>query len=221
MAVINDPTTATNIARVGEATSLGGTDAQHATLKPVPTSIGHYRVVARFTLAAAQAAASRVFELRNSSGTNLIVLTRLVVRTIQSVAGTAQVNGFEIFRDLTFTAVDTTNTVTPTVIPKRSGFTAAPASAVVRHVTVAGAAAGMTGGTRTPDASPFFTAPIQVAAAISTVPNVFDVTDDTHNTHPFVFGQDQGFEIQNRVLNVTSYGVDMYIDASWAEVAAF
>ena len=50
---------------------------------------------------------------------------------------------------------------------------------------------------------------------------VIDNFDDVNGTHPFVFAQDEGFDIENRVLNVTSYGVVWFIDVSWAEVTAF
>lgn len=222
MAVINDPNTPANVAQVGPVSTLSTQNPLHVMNYPVPCgALGHYRAVARFTLATAQTAASRVWEVRNTHASNLIVVTRLVIRTIQVTAGTAQSNGLDVFRNLTFSAVDTVGTVTPTAIPKRNGFAASPGAAAIRHVTVAGAAGGMTGGTRTPDASPFHALPIVVVAAASAVPNVYDVMDDVNGTHPFVFGNNEGIEIQNRVLNVTSYGVDVYVDFSWAEVSAY
>jgi hypothetical protein len=223
MAVINDPNTAANIALVAPLSTLNANNYALSTFnRPIPHgNLGHYRCVARFTLAATQAAASRVWEIRNTNASNLLVITRLVIRTVQSAAGTAQSNGLDIFRNTSFSAVDTTNTVTPTVIPKRSGFAAAPGAAAVRHVTVAGAAAGMTGGTRTPDASPFSAIPIVITATAAAAVNTFDIMDDVNSTHPFVFVQNEGIEIQNRVLNVTSYGVDVYVDCTWAEVTAY
>lgn len=221
MAVINDPTVPANITRVAPVDTVAAQAFLSALVRAIPHgNLGHYRVGVRFTLAAAQVAGARIFEARNTAG-NIIVPTRLVVKTIQSVAGTAQVNGLDIFRNTAFTAVDTVNTVTPTAIPKRSGMAAAPGGLAVRHVTVAGAAAGMTGGTRTPDANTFSALPVQILAAVSAVPNIFDILDDVNGTHPFAWATNEGFEIQNRTLNVTSYGVDVYIDFAWAEVTVY
>ena len=162
-----------------------------------------------------------MFEVRNSA-TNLLVITRFLAKTIQSAAGTAQDNSLDVFRDTVFSAVDTTSTVTPTVVSKRTAtMAAAPGGLQVRGVTATGVAAGMTGGTRTPDAGPFCQHPISVMAAVQYSSNVTDVTDDLHGTHPFVFANNEGLEVQNRVLNVTSYGVMAYFDLSAAEVAAF
>lgn len=222
MATINDPNVSGNVTRVAPVDTLAAQAFISTLTRAIPHgNLGHYRVGARFTLAAAQTAGSRVFEARNTHLTNLIIPTRLVIKTIQSLAGTAQINGLDIFRDTAFTAVDTTNTVTPTAIPKRSGMAAAPGGIAIRHVTVAGVAGGMTGGTRTPDASPFSQLPVQVLAAVSAVPNIFDILDDVNGTHPFCWVQNEGFEIQNRTLNVTSYGVDVYVDFSWCEVTLY
>jgi hypothetical protein len=222
MAVINDANVAANIAQVAPVSTLTVQFPLRAMLSAIPHgNLGHYRVSHRCLLAAAQAAGSRIFEFRNTHASNIIVPTRLVVRWIQSAAGTAQDNGLDIFRDTAFSAVDTTNTVTPTVIPKRSGMAAAPGGAAVRGVTSTGVAAGMTGGTRTPDATPFCQVPLAVLAAAQSVVNMVDCLDDVNGTHPFGWTQNEGLEIQNRVLNVTSYGIMVYVDMSWAEVTLY
>jgi hypothetical protein len=214
-ATINDPTIAANIARVGEVASV----PLHIIPKPLPSAQGHYRSISRFVLATAQAAGSRVWEVRNPHATLLMVPTRLVVRTIQSAAGTAQENSLDLFKDTTFNAVDTTNTATPGTSLKRTTMSAA--NAAIRQVTATGVAAGMTGGTRTPDGSPFSQVPIVVVAAAAQLVQTFDILDDVNGTHPWIFVQNEGIEIQNRVLNVTSYGVTVFVDFSWTELAAF
>jgi hypothetical protein len=193
-------------------------------VKPIEYgALGHYRTSVRINSTAAQAANSRVFELRNSHATNLIVLTRLSLRAIQTAAGTAQENSVDVYRCTGFTAVDTTNTVTPVSSVRRTSMAAYPGGAQVRHLTLAGAAAGMTGGTLTKDTQFFATLPYNVAAAIATTSQwgPYDCLDDVNGTHPFVFAQNEGFIIENRVLNVTSYGITWYIDCSWAEVVAY
>lgn len=196
--------------------------ALHAQIKPIAYGVlGHYRVNHRCVLAAAQAANSRIFEVRNTHASNLIIPTRLVVRLIQTAAGTAQENSLDVYKCTAFTAVDTTNTVTPTVSNKRTSMAAAPGGAAVRGVTVAGAAAGMTGGTLTKDGGSVGQCPLLIAAAASSVVYTYDLLDDVNGTHPFTLIQNEGLIIENRVLNVTSYGFSAYIDFSWAEVTAF
>lgn len=212
--------TSNNQAEVGSAAASG----LHVIQKPIAYStLGHYRTSVRINSTAAQAANSRIFEIRNTHATNLIIPTRLTLRALQTAAGTAQENSLDIYKITGFTAVDTTNTVTPVSSVKRNSMAAYPGGAAVRHLTLAGAAAGMTGGTLTKDTQFFATLPYNVAAAINTtgVWGPLDALDDVNGTHPFVFVQNEGLIIENRVLNVTSYGITWYVDFSWAEVAAF
>lgn len=48
-----------------------------------------------------------------------------------------------------------------------------------------------------------------------------DIFDDVNGTHPLVLAQNEGLVIENRVLNVTSYGVTWYIDLAWCETTAY
>jgi len=211
----------------GTVQEVGGTifRAAHFHIKPLEYgSLGHYRTSVRINSTAAQAANSRIFEIRNTHATNLIIPTRLVLRALQTAAGTAQENSLDVYKVTGFTAVDTTNTVTPVSSVRRGATMAAyPGGAAVRHLTLAGASAGMTGGTLTKDTQFFATLPYNVAAAINTTTiwGPLDCLDDVNGTHPFVFVQNEGLIIENRVLNVTSYGITWYIDFSWAEVTAF
>jgi hypothetical protein len=208
----------------GSIADVGGAKFRglHSHVKPLEHgSLGHYRVSVRVNSTAAQAANSRLFEIRNTHATNFIIPTRLVLRAVQTAAGTAQENSIDCFKVTGFTAVDTTNTLTPTVSVKRGNMSAAPGGAAVRVLNPA--AAGMTGGTLTKDGSAFTIFPFNVAAAINTTTiwGPHDALDDVNGTHPFVFSQNEGLIIENRVLNVTSYGITWFIDFSWAEVTAF
>jgi len=224
MAVIEGGTSAALVdVGVPSVATIGANVAQLVALKPIPYgALGHYRLSFRAVLAAAQAANSRVFELRNA-GANFIVLTRLTLRALQIAAGTAQENSLDCYKLTGFTVLDTTNTVTPAASVKRAGMAAAPGNAQIRGVTQTGVAAGMTGGNPTKDGSPFATLPFNVAAAIATTFQwgPLDCVDDMNGTHPFVFAQNEGFDVENRILNVTSYGMAFYLDCSWAEVPAF
>jgi hypothetical protein len=213
----------------GVSAALAGVGAEsgsglHVVQKPIPYgTLGHYRTAVRIISTTAQAANSRVFEIRNTHATNLIIPTRLTVRALQVAAGTAQENSLDCYKVTSFSAVDTTNTVTPVSSVKRTSMAAYPGGAAVRHLTLAGAAAGMTGGTLTKDTQFFATLPYNVAAAIATtfMWGPLDALDDVNGTHPFALVQNEGIIIENRVLNVTSYGIAWYIDFSWAEVTAF
>lgn len=182
-------------------------------------TLGHYRVNHRCAIVAAQAANSRLFEMRNT-GTNLIIPTRLVIKWFQTAAHTAAIeDSLDVFKCTSFTAVDTTNTVTLTPSLKRGTMGATNAS--IRGVTVAGIAAGMTGGTLTKDASSVGQLPQWLLLAqptASTIVNlVIDNFDDVNGTWPFVFAQNEGFEIENRVLLGAAAGSSVYIDFSFAE----
>lgn len=207
----------------GVVAEVGGTvfRGMHVHIKPMEYgALGHYRLSIRIGSTTAQAANARIFELRNT-GSNLIIPTRMTVRVLQTAAGTAQENSLDCYRLTNFTAVDTTNTTTPVPSPRRTSMAAAPGNVQIRATTAV--AAGMTGGTLTKDTSPFATIPFNVAAAASTTYmwGPYECFDDTNGTHPFVLAQNEGFDIENRVLNATSYGVTWYIDLSYAEVGAF
>lgn len=198
----------------------------HTVLKALPATVGHYRTAIKLTMATTQAANSRLFEVRNNHATNLLVLTRCWISAMPTGTVTTGYAGeIGLFRVTGFTAVDTTNTVTPTTSVKRASMTAYPGNAHVRHVTVAGAAAGMTGWTASPgkDAnavgSLVFNA---LTAAAGTTPVMREMVEDTNGTHPFVFVQNEGFEIENVVVGSgTANVIQVIIDVSWAEVTAY
>lgn len=220
MAVVESASNAA-LAEVGLAAASG----MHVVPKPIAYGVlGHYRTVARLALIAAQAANSRIFSLRNT-GTNLIIITRLNLRWLQTAAHTAAIeDSLDVFKLTGFTVDDTTNTVTPTASRKRTTMAAAPGNVNLRQVTVAGAAAGMTGGTLTKDAAPFVELPQWLLLAQPTTPIVpafLDALDDVNGTHPFVFAQNEGFEIENRTLLGAAAGSSVYIDLSYAEVTLF
>lgn len=199
----------------------------HVRQAPLPYgSLGHYRVNHRCAIVNTQAANSRLFEVRNTHATNLIVPTRLIIKWLQTGAHTAAIeDSLDIFKVTGFTVLDTTNTVTPTPSVKRGSMAAGPGAAALRGVTVAGAAAGMTGGTLTKDGSSIGQLPQWLLAALPTAGTLGvqlnDLFDDVNGTHPFVFTQNEGFIIENRVLLGAAAASSVYIDFSWAEVALF
>lgn len=210
------------LAEVGEAPA----NAQHVTGKPIPAD-GHYRVNHRCVLVNAQAANSRLFEIRQPTAGKLLILTRLTIRWLNSAAHTAIIeDSLDCFKVTNFTAVDTTNTVTPVSSLKRTSMSADVA--LIRGVTIAGAAAGMTGGALTKDSSSFAQLPrifnLAVMATTDTAPRISDFLaayDDDFGAHPFVFGQNEGFIVENRVVLGAAAGSSVYIDCGYAIADAY
>lgn len=229
MATINDPSSPTNILRVGEvAAGVGGAlDSTHVTLRGIPSSIGHYRVNHRCALVASQAANSRLFAVRNTHATNLIIPISLKVGWLQTAAHTAAIeDSLDVYKCTAFTVIDTTNIVTPVASVKRTaGMTAAPGNAALRGLTVAGASAGMTGGTLTKDGGSIGQLPQWLLLALPTAGTVIPITADLlarlADEVPFAFVQNEGLILENRVLLGAAAGSTVYIDFAWAEVTAY
>jgi hypothetical protein len=208
------------LAEVGE----GANKPLHTVAKALPAAVGHYRTAVKLTMATTQAANSRLFEIRNTHATNLLVLTRCFVMAAPAgTVTTAYLGEIGLFRCTSFSAVDTTNTVTPTTSVKRASMTAYPGNAAVRHVTVAGAAAGMTGGTLTKDANQLGSLLFNATTfAAGSVPFFREMVDDVNGTHPLVMANNEGFEIENVVVGSgTANVIHVVIDVSWAEVTAY
>jgi hypothetical protein len=199
--------------------------AAHVHLKPLEYgALGHYRTSVVVTMATSQAANSRLFEIRNTHATNLIIPTRIRVGMMPTGTVTnPYAHQIGLFRLTNFTAVDTTNTVTPASSVRRASMAAYPGGAAVRHVTLAGAAAGMTGGTMTKDAQAAANFINWASTAAATTQSIYqELLEDVQGTHPFVFAQNEGFEIENVVGgSATANVIQVVIDVSWAEVTAY
>lgn len=196
----------------------------HVSIRPLSHgALGHYRTAIKLTMATSQAANSRLFEVRNT-GSNVLVLTRC--RIMVSPSGTVTtpyVGEFGLWRLTSFTAVDSTNTVTPTSSIKRTGMAAYPGGAAVRHNTVAGAAAGMTGGTLTKDGNMLgsMLCPLGTLAAGATVWSE-ELVDEVLGTHPLVCAQNEGWLVENVAAgSATANVVQVVVDCSWAELTTF
>jgi hypothetical protein len=186
--------------------------------------VGAYRVTTQFNLLAAQAAASRLFQIRNAHTSNLLVINRLTVRIAQTAAHTAAILAQLTARKLTaFTAVDTTNTTTLTGVPKKTGaMPAAPGSAAIRALTFAGHTAGMTGGTLTSGPG-FGLVPVWLLAAVPTAgPSVVverELIQADNQARPLTLLPDEGIGIENAVLLGAAAGSQVFVEMDWVEIA--
>lgn len=192
-------------------------------VRPVPYgAFGHYRVNHRCAIVATQAANSRLFSLRYT-GTNLLIPTLLQIFWLATGAHTAAIeDSLDVFKVTGFSVSDTVNTVTPTASVKRGGgMAAAPGNVEIRGVTIAGAAAGMTGGTLTKDGGSFAQLPQWLLLAQPTAgpvtPAFLDALKATKENHPFVFAPNEGFIIENRVLLGAAAASSVYINLEYVE----
>jgi hypothetical protein len=210
------------VAEVGEFTG----SPLHINSKPIPGD-GHYRVTHRCVLVNTQAANSRLFEIRQPTAGKLLILTRLIVKWLNLTAHTAIIeDSLDCFKVTSFTGVDTVNTVTLASSLKRTSMTAD--IAVIRGVTVAGAAAGMTGGSLVKDAGPWAQLPrifnqtvMATTETTARVADTMEALDPGDDTHPFVFAQNEGFIIENRVLLGAAAGSSVYIDCAYSIADAY
>lgn len=215
----------------GTSAALAGVGVEsgsplHIVAKPISVgSAGHFHTSHRCAIVASQAANSRLFEIRNADASLLCVVTRLRIQWFQTAAHTAAIeDSLDVYKCTSFSAVDTTNTVTPVITKMRTSF--GSATSVVRGVTVAGASAGMTGGTLTKDTAAFTQTPLWLLAAAPTGGPVPAVTmdyawDSGDGESPFVFAQNEGLIVENRVSLGIAAGSAVYIDISWAETTAY
>lgn len=235
MADINDPNTGTNQVAVGEK-ATGATGALHVTPLPAPHNGlgGHYRLGINGVTNAAQGASSKLLGMVNGSATKLFVPTRMTAKVQTIAAHTAILeNSFDFFR---ISSATMANSGGGRAYPVPSGkYRSRPSRNQVNDNvdegvyivnTDATTTAGFVDSAFLTDSSPFCQSPWidaqAVMAAADTVSRTFfidNVFDDGFATHPFVFGQNEGFVVRNRVLETAAYS--WYFDISWAEVEAF
>lgn len=206
----------------------GGSPA-HVTARPVAGSLGHYRTSHRAVLLAAQAANSRLFELRNLHASNLLVVHDVSIEWIQTAAHTAAIlDSLDMYRVTSFSTTDTTNTVTPVLSKLRTSYATLVDGTdyAVRGVTVAGAAAGMTGGTLTKDTAPMLQVSQFLLAAVPTASVVRPIIGRyapqvINGDSPLILAQNEGFTIENRVLLGAAAGSAISIAVTFASYSLY
>lgn len=198
--------------------------AGHVHLKPLEYgALGHYRMAVDVLLLPSQAANSRLFEIRNSHVSNLLIPTRLTAR-VMPIGGVATPYLFELgcFRCTSFSDVDTASATAAIPAPMKSSMAGSPGSAQVRYLQAAGHASGMTGGTMTKATLPWASLMAWMASVSSTTQPVTMDWFRHPDEHPPILTQDQGLIIENiKAGPATQNAVLVQIELAWAEVTAY
>lgn len=228
MGVLSSPTSPFEKQEIGPKSSLTVQGGAHVSAKPIPHgALGHYRTTHRCAIVITQAANSHLWAVRNAHVTRLIVPISIRLKWLQIGAHTAAIeDSIDIYKATSFSVVHTTNTVTPITTRYRTDFPDPTTDAVVRGITVAGIAAGMTGQTATLETNPFAQLPQWLLAALPTASTVlfqelFYEANTADGEHPFVLKQNEGIIIANRVLLGAAASSSLYIDFSFALVDAY
>lgn len=216
----------------GALAGVGGESGApiHHVAKPDPVgSLGHYKTSHRAVMVNDQEANSSLFTLRNIHATNLIVVHKVRAEWIQVGAHTAAIlSSLDIYKLTGYSVTPTTGTVTPVLSKLRTSYATLVdgTDLAVRGVTVAGAAAGMTGGTLVKDTAPLMQVGLWLLAAVPTAgpsPAV-DASyrpDVASGEAPLVLAQNEGFLVENRVLLGAAAGSAISFDIDFSVVAAY
>jgi hypothetical protein len=142
VAVINDPNTAANIARVGPVDTSAGDSSQHANIRPDDYgALGHYRVhVFTGNIAAGAGALSELVQLRYT-GSNKVVIYSVILEHFRSL-GTAFAAGNFLFDVIKSTGWSVDGTGGGTQVPEKLRTSMAAPTATVRVATTAALGAG-------------------------------------------------------------------------------
>lgn len=199
---------------------------QHVVTKPDSVgALGHYTTTHRTAMINGQAANSRIFSLQNAHATNLIVIHEVRIVIQQTAAMTAAIEtSLDVYKLTGFSVVDTTNTVTPVATKMRTSF--GTAGAVLRGLTIAGAAAGMTGGTSTKDTAPILQQPTWLLLAVPTggptVRNDYTWSPEVSSGQsPLILVQNEGLLIENRTALGAAAGASVHLRCVWSELTAY
>lgn len=189
-------------------------------------TLGHYRLAQTIALPATLTTNSTFFSLRWGDATRFMVIQKLRLEWLQTLAATATPDSrWQMFIARSFTASDTAGTaiaVTGNNAKKRTNM----GTSLVTDVRFGTAATGLTAGTRTLDANPTMELQTNTVAALATAGPMatfrkeleFDIAD---GIYPYVFAQNEGFIIRGPTTAIGTGTANLLIDLAWAEVASF
>jgi hypothetical protein len=235
MAVINDPNTAANVARVGAVSTTTDQNAQHISGRPVAYgNLGHYKW-GGFTgiLPAALGANSEIFQFRWSHATLLAVI--LKIRISAAVSTTFFAAGVPLQLDLikssAWSAAGTLGTGITMGATGKARNSMASSSLVAGDMRISTTAA-LGAGTKTLEAnslsSMLAAGPITASLNGLIIPpnTLFQEPDLGDGEHPLVLGgagggaNSEGFSIRSVAVPITGTWT-VAISVQWAEVSAF
>lgn len=212
MAVVNDPTTGTNVSRVGPVDTSVSEQALHVSVRPDGCdALGHY-IAHVFTgnIAAGAGALSELVQLRYT-GSKVVLVYDVIVEHFRSL-GTAFAAGNYLFDVIKSTGWSVDGTGGATQVPEKFRTSMAVPTSTVRVATTAALGAG----TKTLDANPFravrgivstainafMVSPISAAANITvgyagSIPLILESV--TPSPYPVVLVQNEGISIRATV----------------------
>jgi hypothetical protein len=185
--------------------------------------LGHYRVTGT-TSAALWSANAILLSFRWGDSSRFCVLQRISVGISVVSAVTAQrTDPLVITIQRSYTANETTNTTALT--PSRARANMATSS-LVSQVAVASAAAGISGGTRTADASPINSlAVVGGGSGLTTIgsgqPTSDMIANEQLTMHPEVLSPNEGFTIAWGGTALATGTVEVNFNLAWSEVVTF
>lgn len=191
---------------------------------------GQYRAVG-VTTAAAPTANSVLLSARFVGGVFpapvFMVPLRIAVGITVVTAVTAQrTDPLALFVARSYSANESVNVASVTLTTNNAkARTTYPSSVLGANgqLAVATATAGISGGTKTLDATPFGTAVISGIGALGTGMPMTDIyrADVVHNTQPLVLANNEGFVVSWGGTTLATGTVTVSIEVDWAEVDRF
>lgn len=183
--------------------------------------LGHYRWTGS-TSAILAGANAILFSMRWSDAARLLVLERLSASVTVVTAVTGQrTDPLVATIQRSYTANETT-LISTAAVPSRARATM-NASSLVAQIGAATGAAGISGGTRTADAVPFSTIPLQNVLGLGTGTSADDFIryDNPVLSYPIVLGVNEGITVAWGATALATGTVEVNFAATWAEVVQF
>lgn len=187
---------------------------------------GHYRAIG-LTAAAAFAANAILgaFRFAPTNNSPLAIVTRITAHLYVVTAVTAQrMDPLVATVQRSYTAADSTNATAISVAANGGKMKSSMGSAMASF-GVASAAAGASGGTKTPDAAPFAFSPTSSSVAMAglgtgTVPwDMFNAIDN--GQHPLTLSPNEGFTVALGATAIATGTVVAAISVEWIEALTF
>lgn len=199
--------------------------ALHATSKPIPASVGHFRVARRFVPIASATANANFIAMRNASA-NLVMPTHIRLRILQTGVPTAAIeHRVGIFVARGYSAADGTGIGATLTLSGNNAKKRTSMSTTGVVITETSAAGGLTGGTKTLDVDPMGLATLWVLAAVSTTaPNesIYEWEASMGDgAHPLTLAQNEGICFQLLGALGAASGVVYMYEIAWAESSTF